>query len=313
MLGLGLRRQPRGVGRHKGEGWFRIVTVFCQVEMHATDQIPGGVEPPQEGLKIVFPTGPGKPRTPRPSRPTARAGRPRSGTPPPASSGRSAPGWRFLRRSAAAPRAGPETTEPPRPRPGRAGTAPPRIAPRSRATRRRRGTRPGRPRPPPAAEGRARCPGRRRRRAAPRSCRPGRERPRPPRAGCAVVASTWSQARHGYRTILRLIRLPRPAFGDGAVSLPEIPPRIPWRPPSVGHTSVKNAEPVWLLHRELSRPGITWFGGSRRRVPITTSDAVIGRGTSLTRSVVPATSTPPAPNRTPGRRVRSGASIILTG
>ena len=52
MLGLGLWRQPRSVGRHEGEGSFRIVPVFRQTEMHATNQIPGGVQSLEEGLKI---------------------------------------------------------------------------------------------------------------------------------------------------------------------------------------------------------------------------------------------------------------------
>ena len=44
MLGLGLGRQAGGVGRHEGEGLVRIAAVFRQIEMHPTDQVPGGVQ-----------------------------------------------------------------------------------------------------------------------------------------------------------------------------------------------------------------------------------------------------------------------------
>ena len=182
MLGLGLCRQPRGVGRHEGEGMLRIVPVFRQIEMHATDQIPGRVQRFEEGLKIGSRPQPGMPRTPHsaPSHSASRTSacqilRPRHHRRGQHESGEFSVGRRRQP-------AGQATTEPPRLRLRRAGTAPPHIAPRSRATRRRRAARPGRPRPPPAAAGRAQYPGQRPRQAAPQSCRPGWERPRPPRA-----------------------------------------------------------------------------------------------------------------------------------
>ena len=49
---LACGRQPRGVGRHEGEGLLRIVPVFRQIEMHPPDQIPGGVQVLEKGLKI---------------------------------------------------------------------------------------------------------------------------------------------------------------------------------------------------------------------------------------------------------------------
>ena len=52
MLGFGLGRQPRGVGRHEGEGLLRIAPVFRQIEMHPPDQVPGGVQVLEKGLKI---------------------------------------------------------------------------------------------------------------------------------------------------------------------------------------------------------------------------------------------------------------------
>ena len=58
MLGFGLRRQPGGVGRHEGEGLLRIAPVFRQIEMHPPDQVPGGVQVLEKGLKIG--TGPGQ-------------------------------------------------------------------------------------------------------------------------------------------------------------------------------------------------------------------------------------------------------------
>ena len=58
MLGFGLRRQPGGVGRHEGEGLLRIAPVFRQIEMHPPDQVPGGIQVLEKGLKIG--TGPGQ-------------------------------------------------------------------------------------------------------------------------------------------------------------------------------------------------------------------------------------------------------------
>ena len=52
MLGLAMRRELRRVGGHKGERRFRIATVFRQIEMHASDQIPSRVQPFQEALQI---------------------------------------------------------------------------------------------------------------------------------------------------------------------------------------------------------------------------------------------------------------------
>jgi hypothetical protein len=52
MLGFGLRRQPRGVGRHEGEGLLGIAPVFRQIEMHPPDQVPGGVQSLEEALEI---------------------------------------------------------------------------------------------------------------------------------------------------------------------------------------------------------------------------------------------------------------------
>ena len=45
MLRLGLRREPRRVGRHEGERVFRVAAVFRQVEVHAADQVPRGIQP----------------------------------------------------------------------------------------------------------------------------------------------------------------------------------------------------------------------------------------------------------------------------
>ena len=41
VLRVALGRQARGVGGQKGEGRFRVFAVFCQIEMHAADQVPG--------------------------------------------------------------------------------------------------------------------------------------------------------------------------------------------------------------------------------------------------------------------------------
>ena len=43
MLRLGLRRKPRRVGREEGERRFFVLAVFGEIEMHAPDQIPGGM------------------------------------------------------------------------------------------------------------------------------------------------------------------------------------------------------------------------------------------------------------------------------
>ena len=41
MLGLGLGRQPRRVGRQEGERGVLVLAVLREIEMHAPDQVPG--------------------------------------------------------------------------------------------------------------------------------------------------------------------------------------------------------------------------------------------------------------------------------
>ena len=52
MLRLGLGREPGGVGGHEGERVFGIAAVLRQIEMHPSDQIPGRVQPLEEGLQV---------------------------------------------------------------------------------------------------------------------------------------------------------------------------------------------------------------------------------------------------------------------
>ncbi len=54
VLRLGLRREPRGVGRHEGERVVRVAAVFRQVEVHAADQVPGRVQRLEEVLQARF-------------------------------------------------------------------------------------------------------------------------------------------------------------------------------------------------------------------------------------------------------------------
>ena len=52
MLGLGLRRKPRRIGRHEGERRCLVAAVLRQVEVHAPDQVPRRIEPLQKALQI---------------------------------------------------------------------------------------------------------------------------------------------------------------------------------------------------------------------------------------------------------------------
>ncbi len=54
MLRLGVRREPRGVGRQKRKGRLRIVAVFGQIEVDAADQVPRRVAALQELLHAAF-------------------------------------------------------------------------------------------------------------------------------------------------------------------------------------------------------------------------------------------------------------------
>ena len=54
MLGLGVRRQPRGVGGQKSERRIRIFAVLGQIEVHAADQVPRRVPALQEFLYPAF-------------------------------------------------------------------------------------------------------------------------------------------------------------------------------------------------------------------------------------------------------------------
>ena len=50
MLRLGRRRKPRRVGRQKRERRLLVLPVFGQIEMHATDEVPGGLTALEELL-----------------------------------------------------------------------------------------------------------------------------------------------------------------------------------------------------------------------------------------------------------------------
>ena len=54
MLGLGIRRQPRGIGGEKGERRIRVFAIFGQIEVHAADQVPRRVPALQEVLYPAF-------------------------------------------------------------------------------------------------------------------------------------------------------------------------------------------------------------------------------------------------------------------
>ena len=54
MLRLGLRRQPRRIGREKCERGIGILAVLGKVEMHAAHQVPGRIAPLQELLHAAF-------------------------------------------------------------------------------------------------------------------------------------------------------------------------------------------------------------------------------------------------------------------
>ena len=43
MLRPGVRREPRGVGREKGERGFCVLAVFGEIEVHPADQVPGRI------------------------------------------------------------------------------------------------------------------------------------------------------------------------------------------------------------------------------------------------------------------------------
>ena len=54
MLGLGVRREPRGVGGEKGERRVRVLAVLGEIEVHAADQVPRRVPALQEVLYPAF-------------------------------------------------------------------------------------------------------------------------------------------------------------------------------------------------------------------------------------------------------------------
>jgi len=54
MLGLGLRRQPRGIGCEKGKWRFLVLPVFGKIEVHAANKVPRWVPLLQEVLYPAF-------------------------------------------------------------------------------------------------------------------------------------------------------------------------------------------------------------------------------------------------------------------
>ena len=69
MLRLGLRREPRGVGRHEGERRPVVAAVLGEIEMHAADQVPGRVQALQEALEVGLRGGQRRAPAPLRSRP----------------------------------------------------------------------------------------------------------------------------------------------------------------------------------------------------------------------------------------------------
>lgn len=53
----GVRREPRGVGREKGERGFCVVAVFGEIEVHPADQVPGRIARFQKILERAFGLG----------------------------------------------------------------------------------------------------------------------------------------------------------------------------------------------------------------------------------------------------------------
>ena len=57
MLRARLSRETRCVGRNEREGRFFIGAVLGQIEMHAADEVPGGISPFQELLQRLLRIG----------------------------------------------------------------------------------------------------------------------------------------------------------------------------------------------------------------------------------------------------------------
>ena len=100
MLRLGLRRQPRRVGRQEGERRFLVLAVLGQIEMHAPDQVPGGIAALEELLNGEPGFAPARHRRPHPCRATDRPGRPPSDIPRRSWAERRRPSARARRRRA---------------------------------------------------------------------------------------------------------------------------------------------------------------------------------------------------------------------